>query len=236
MKKSLFNEYPYIAHRGLHDQTIVENSLQSFQEACNRKIPIELDVHLLKDGEVVVFHDNNLKRMTGINRKIKYCSYKDIQTYSLLNSKEKIPLLEDVLKEINGKVPILIEIKTDQPFPKLEQKILPILKKYSGIYYIQSFRYQSIYYLKRKLHHPIGLLIHNDYKKMKPWMFHPFLLKLLNIDFISYPIDKISNKKIRKLSSRVPILLWTIRTKQEKLKAEKYGDAIIFENTSCEII
>ncbi len=95
MKKNLdFLKGIYIAHRGLYhkEKGIPENSIRAFKEAVKRNIPVELDVHLLKDGNIVSFHDDNLSRMTGYNKMIKDCTYEEISGLRLLDTNEKIPL------------------------------------------------------------------------------------------------------------------------------------------------
>ena len=135
MKKDLdFLKGIYIAHRGLYhnEKGIPENSIRAFKEAVKRNIPVELDVHLLKDGNIVVFHDDNLSRMTGYNKMIKDCTYEEISGLRLLDTNEKIPLFEEVLQVINGKVLIDIELKYDTERGKLETKLCSILDNYEG--------------------------------------------------------------------------------------------------------
>ena len=121
-----------IAHRGLHDKDTPENSMGALKKALEKDIAIEFDVHLLKDNKIVVFHDNNLKRMTGIDKKINELSYDEIKDIKLANSDEKIPLLEDVLKLVNGKVLLDIELKYDHEKYKLEDALIEVLKDYTG--------------------------------------------------------------------------------------------------------
>ena len=104
-----------IAHRGWHDikNGIPENSIIAFKKAMANNLIIELDVHVLKDGQVVVFHDENLKRMTGIDKNIREFVYEDLKKLRLNNTDEKIPLLKEVLELIDGIVPVIIELKYD---------------------------------------------------------------------------------------------------------------------------
>ena len=151
-----------IAHRGLHNENIPENSIKAFNKAIEKKYIIELDVHLLKDGNVVVFHDDNLKRMTGIDKLIKNTTYDEIKNLKLINSNEHIPLFTDVLKLINGSVPLLIELKYDTKIGLLEEKVISILKDYKGLYAIQSFNPFSLIYLKKHCKNiPRGQLVSN---------------------------------------------------------------------------
>ena len=101
-----------IAHRGLHNNdTIPENSLKAFQKCIDKNIPIELDVRVTKDKQIVVFHDDKLSRMTEIDGYVNNIDYADLLSARLLKTNEKIPLFSEVLELVNGKVPILIEVK-----------------------------------------------------------------------------------------------------------------------------
>lgn len=225
MKSQIFKNIPPIAHRGFHSKTIYENTLSSFKQAIDQNYAIELDVHLTCDHKVVVFHDDNLMRMLGDKRQIKDISFKEIKKIRFPNSNETIPLLLDVLKLIDGKVPLLIELKTDQKTGILEKEVVKIIKNYKGICYFQSFRYSSIRYIKKKTKKKVGLLIH---KKKKPLILNYYLYRILKIDFISYPIKCCPNKKIEKLYKKMPILFWTIKNKNKSVFY--YHDQIIFEN------
>ncbi|MDP4195357.1 MAG: glycerophosphodiester phosphodiesterase family protein, partial [Bacteroidota bacterium] len=134
-----------IAHRGLFDNVkIPENSLTSFQAAVDSGFPIELDVRILSDGHLVVFHDHALARMTGLKGSILKMTLKELKTIKLLDTDQGIPLLSDVLKLVNGKVPLLLEIKTRKNIGWLELKLLNMLSKYKGEYAIESFNPWSI--------------------------------------------------------------------------------------------
>ena len=150
-----------IAHRGLHDKDTPENSMGAFKKALEKDIAIEFDVHLLKDNKIVVFHDDNLKRMTGIDKKINELSYDEIKDIKLANSDEKIPLLEDVLKLVNGKVLLDIELKCDHEKYKLEDALIEVLKDYTGKIVLKSFDYKTVKYLKKKTSYKVGILIKN---------------------------------------------------------------------------
>lgn len=102
-----------IAHRGLFNTSTPENSLGAFQKCIDSNVPIELDIHILKDDCLVVFHDDNTKRLTGLDAKLKDLTFKEIENLNLLNTSYTIPKLNDVLKLVDGKVLIDIEIKTD---------------------------------------------------------------------------------------------------------------------------
>ena len=122
-----------IAHRGLHNNYIVENTLLAFLKAVEKDYAVELDIRLLKDGTVVVQHDIDLKRLTGINKLIESCTLKDISNIKI-NEKYYIPTLEQVLKLINHERSILnsndiIDSNEDIVIPVLNEKWIEIIQK-----------------------------------------------------------------------------------------------------------
>ncbi len=146
-------EEVYIAHRGLFDQKQApENSLEAFRRAVEGGYGIELDVQLTADGKLVVFHDESLKRMCGVARKLWKCSYRELCQYHLLASGEQIPLFEDVLKVVKGRVPIIVEIKRAGNGIKTSQVLSQYLQDYEGIYCIESFDPQILHWYRK--HYP----------------------------------------------------------------------------------
>lgn len=132
----------YIAHRGLHsiNSKIPENSLPAFRAAVNAGYAIENDIHITRDGEVVVFHDDNLMRMCGIDKNIEDLTLDEIKGLKLKGTNCKIPTLKECLNTVGGKVPILIEFKANfKTYKNLCKKADEILKNYKGKYFIQSF-------------------------------------------------------------------------------------------------
>ena len=227
-----------VAHRGYHDKSrlIPENSMLAFKRAINNNYIIELDVHILKDNTVVVFHDDNLLRLTGINKKIKDTTYDEIKHLKLYNSDEHIPLFIDVLKLINGKVPVIIELKTDVKVGKLENKVLDILKNYSGKFAIKSFNPLSMYYVKIKNNDIIRGQLVSNFKNKKMNVLKKLILSkmLLNFlvkpDFISCDIKYVRSKKIKKIRRNHLVLGWTVRNKSDLNSAKAYCDNFIVEN------
>ena len=224
-----------IAHRGLHDKQIPENSLSAFKNAINNGYAIELDVRLLSDGTVVVFHDDSLARLTGNDGYVKFLKKSDLEFLRLADSQEKIPTLEEVLKLVDGKTPLLIEIKNQGKIGELESKVIEILKDYKGKFAIQAFNpYVLNYFYKHAPHIPRGHLAGYLKPQSLPF-FQKFALKrmLLNKrvshpDFISYEGKYLPNRFVRKYN-KLPLLAWTIRSQEEYMKVVKYCDNIIFE-------
>lgn len=235
-KNTDFLKQSLIAHRGMHSikNRIPENSIEAFAKAIEYLYIIELDVHILKDKSVIVFHDDNLKRMTGVNKKVK--DYDKIRKLKLQNTNCYIPLLKDVLELVNGKVPIIIELKTDTKCGSLEEEIINILKQYKGQYAIKSFNPFSIYWLKKHNPEIVRGQLASNFKNEKMNIIKKVFLKnmILNFitkpDFISYGIDGLPNRKVEKYRKTNLVLGWTITNKFEMQKAKKYCDNMICEN------
>ena len=215
-----------IAHRGIHNEAIPENSMKAFSLDHKKKIPIEFDVHILKDKNIVVFHDDNLKRMTNKDKFIKECTYEEIKDLKLKNTNEKIPLLKDVLKLVDGKVLLDIELKMDVTDHSLEDGLIEILKDYNGEVILKSFDYRKVKYLKKHTNYKIGLLI----KRMSG--FKDFIIRNINFNILIKPDFLACNKNMLDCKSvktfKKDIYIWTIKNKDE-LKIYK-SDYYISEN------
>lgn len=217
-----------IAHRGIHNEAIPENSMKAFSLALKKNIPIEFDVHILKDKNIVVFHDDNLKRMTNKDKFIKECTYEEIKNLKLKNTNENIPLLIDVLNLVNGKVLLDIELKMDVQDHSLENELIKILKDYNGEVILKSFDYKKVLYLKKHTNYKVGLLI----KRMNG--FKDFIIRNINFNIIIKPDFLACSKKMLDCRSvkqfKKDIYIWTIKNKDEiKLyKADYYISENVF--------
>ena len=139
------------AHRGLHskDKSIPENSLAAFQLAVENDYGIELDIRFTKDNQLVVFHDDTLLRMCGIDRRVDEFTYEELQAFRLLDSTEQIPLFSEVLSLVDGQVPLLVEIKTGPENALLCSHAYGILRHYHGPYCIESFHPMIVHWFKK---------------------------------------------------------------------------------------
>lgn len=239
MKDINFLKCNLIAHRGYHNKGagIPENSIVAFKRAIRYNYTIELDVHLTKDNKLVVFHDNNLKRVCSVNKIIENCTYNELLKYNLFGTKYKIPLFEEVLKLVDGKVGLLIETKTSKFNGKLEKELSKRLDNYNGLFAIQSFNPMSILWFKKNKKSYIRGLLSSDFKHDKSVSnLRKNLAKclvadiILKTDFISYDIRALPNRYIRTKRKSKLILGWTIRNKKNYDKAIKYCDNLICEN------
>ena len=140
----------YFAHRGLYNNSgsAPENTMAAFDRAVKAGYGIELDVQLTKDEEVVVTHDFHLRRNCGIEGEVDQFTYEELQRFPVFHSKERIPLLEDVLKRIDGKVPLLVELKYKEG-SRICEKASQLLDLYKGTYMIESFHPQVLLWYKQ---------------------------------------------------------------------------------------
>lgn len=230
------------AHRGLHnkDKGIPENSLAAFRLAVEHGYGAELDVHLLKDGKLAVFHDSTLKRICGTEGRIEDLTVDQLKNYHLLGTEETIPTFQEVLDLFEGKTPLVIELKAvDGNSAALTDAVMQVLKNWNGTYCIESFQPAVVRHLK--LHYPDvirGQLSENFFKSKSISFGKAFLMTFLlttrftSPDFIAYAYkhrDCISLRLMRKLYN-VHEVGWTIREQSVMEELEKDGVTPIFEN------
>jgi glycerophosphoryl diester phosphodiesterase len=232
------------AHRGLFnpkDQNqIPENSLLAFQTALEMGYGIELDVHLTSDGEVVVFHDETLERMTKLLGSVRSKTLLELTQTQLLASNQKIPTLASVLALVQGKVPILVEVKNNgHKVGPLEKKVGDLLSAYQGPYTIQSFNPFTLVYFAK--HYPSmirGLLTYDFPEKGKLNLLQLLLLKkmlllpLCKPSYIGYEVNALLKPwplLLKRVRHQMPLLAWTIRTEHEFKIASQIADQVIFE-------
>ncbi len=228
-----------IAHRGLHTDTLPENSMGAFKNAIEHGYPIELDVRLTDDNVVVVFHDDKLGRMTGKDGYISKISSESLNMYKLLDTEGKptefcIPTFEEVLSLVNGQVPLLIEFKNYDSVGLLEKKTASILGTYPGQYAVQSFNPYTIKFFKENMPDvPRGVLSCFFTKEVIKNTVKRHVLKTLKLnkiakpDFISYCADNLPNRYVTK--AHLPVLAWTVRSNETVQRLSGVANNIIFE-------
>ena len=229
-------EGKYISHRGLHNlkEGIPENSLKAFEKSAIKGYPIELDIRLTKDGEVVVFHDPSLERACEVDKNVSDLTLDELKGYTLFGTNEKIPTLKETLDAVDCRVPFLIELK-DGAYPNklLASKTQEILGGYKGDYFIQSFNPKIIEIYKKEYPNLCRGQLSTAYYKKK------FILQMLGcllINFISRPhfvsYEHVHKGnvffKISKLLGAFPIC-WTLKSQEDLDAAKSDFKAYIFE-------
>ena len=208
MKNISFLKENLIAHRGVHNKKIKENTIEAFKKAIDNNYIIELDVHLTKDNHLIVFHDNDLKRLGNIDKNIKDCTLKEIKEVKEI----KIPTLEEVLNLVNNKVPLLIEIKMDNPL--IVDPLIELLDTYKGRFALMSFSTDIIKEIDKKRKNYIkGLLIGNTGKNIIDKLKNICKIKKMNLDFLSVSINVANGRFIKHF--KLPIIIWTITNKED---------------------
>lgn len=227
-----------IAHRGLHNEKFPENSISAFKNAIKHGFAIELDVHLISTGELVVFHDDTLDRVTNKTGKVADLKLQDLEEIRLNNSEERIPLFSEVLKIVDGKVPLMIEIKNTGKVGELESSLYEMLKDYKGEFAIQSFNPISVGWFAKNAPEIYRGQLSGFFEGEKSISkLTKFILKRMLLNkfvskphFINYDLRYIPNKYLKKYKN-IPILAYTIRSEEHlNLAKEREVSNIIFEN------
>jgi len=203
----LFNSWlvnKYIAHRGFHNEEAPENSLGAFQNAIDKGYAIELDVQLIEDNTVVVFHDELLARATGKDGYLRNLKSENLKDYNLFGTSYTIPTLEEVLKLVDGKTPLLIEVKNTGKVGELESALLKVLENYNGEFAVQSFNPYVLEWFLNNAPHILRGQLSSSFKGEKLSFIKKFILRRMSfnkrnkINFISYEAKSLPNRYVRK--------------------------------------
>lgn len=220
-----------VAHRGLWNETLGENSMGAYKNAIDNGYPIEMDVQLTKDGVLCCFHDDNLIRVTGKDALINHLTYDEIKDLKISNSQETIPTFKEFLRLVDGKVPLVIEIKQQRVKNfNIAQMVVEELKDYKGEFVVQSFDPFIMRKVKKANPNIIrgqlgGLTERGDMGLVKYLVVKHLLLNFLSKpDFVNYMLDAMPVKTSR------PIITWTIRSKEAEKRAKELGVNYIFED------
>ncbi len=222
-----------IAHRGLWGENIIENSLSAYKNAVINGYPIEIDLYSSIDGKLFSFHDQDLERMTGKKGFIYQKTAIELKALKLKGSNEGIPTFDEVLSVVDGKVPLLIELK-DQPTKNYVDKVIERLNSYKGEFAIQSFNPMYIKRVKKLAPFFIrGILGTKTYSKGLPFIKrqvvkYMLLNSIIKPDFISYSFEDLPLKKCK--TKRLPVITWTITNEKDYKRVKPFAKNIIFEN------
>ena len=229
----------YYAHRGFHDNKTdaPENSLKAMRLAVENGYGIELDVQLTKDEKVVVFHDATLNRICGVDAKVNSMTYEELQQVQLLDSEEKIPLFSDVLKIIDGKVPLIMEVKMVNSKTRVCELANKELEDYKGVYCMESFHPFAVRWYKKHRPDVVRGQLSANFKKegqkegFQEWLVHSLLVNVLGRpDFVAYSHKSAGNisRNLTRLWGATAVA-WTIRSQEELDNNRKSFDLFIFE-------
>ncbi len=229
----------YYAHRGLHDNgsDAPENTLAAFAKAAEAGYGMELDVQLTRDGQVVVAHDFDLDRLCGVAGAIDSFTYEELQQFPVYGSSQHIPLFSDVLALVDGRVPLIVELKYKEG-SRICEKAQALLDVYEGCYCVESFHPAVLrWYKENRPSVCRGQLSMNYQKNVGTWapdrLAATHLLEnfMTRPDFIAYDwhsMRALSMNICRKLYG-CPSVAWTVTSQAELEKCRRYFDYFIFE-------
>lgn len=237
-----------LAHRGLHDRArgVIENSRAAFEAAIARGYGIELDVQRSGDGEAMVFHDHEMPRLTDRPGLIHDYDAATLATIPLLGAAdgETIPTFAEVLALVDGRVPLLVEIKDQDgalgpDVGALEARVAGLLAGYRGPVAVMSFNPHSVAAVGRDLPPcPRGLtscdyddpdLSVPDYRRAE--LVANFAnLAMSGAAFISHDRRDLANPLVANLKAQgLAVLTWTVRSPEQEAEARKVAQNVTFE-------
>lgn len=231
----------YYAHRGLHDNAseAPENSLAAFKKAVKAGYGIELDVQLSKDGVPVVFHDFTLKRICKKEGKVSDYTWQELKEFKLCDSKETIPGFAQVLEAVNGRVPLIVELKVEWMDISVCPVVDGMLREYKGLYCIESFNPLALSWYRRYHNDVVRGQLSDGFTKtgeFKGFLYVVLQNLMLNWvtkpDFVAYnhkyenvPARRICRKLYKNMAAA-----WTIKSQEELEKARDKFDIFIFDS------
>ena len=219
-----------VAHRGLWNKNVSENSMEAFRLAIKNNVAIELDIHLTKDNDLVVIHDEKLERLTGQSGIVEHLTTKELQeNYKLLDG-QTIPRFEDVLKEVNEQVPILVELKVYEknykPLAKKAEKVLAKYIKNKKNIVLISFDPRSLWPFKGKGYIRLLLVAKSD-----EYTFTWFKRTVEGLDVEKVLFDE---KRVRRYGKKHFMNCWTIQSEEDIKKVLPYADTLTFDTVSLD--
>lgn len=235
-----------IAHRGYHNKNEgrIENTPSAIAAAIERNFSIEVDVQELADGDALVFHDDTLDRLTFETGPVIARAFDDLKDVVMRGTSDKLWRLDDLLDLINGRVGLCIEIKSH--FRRDSQRafvtrIAERLARYKGPVVVKSFDPDMLSVLREVAPDlPRGIVADNT-RDMKEWgrrtRIERFMLRHLlhaprtRPHFVSYCVHHLPafGPTILRRWFGCPLITWTVRTEEDRKRAELFADQIVFE-------
>ena len=230
------------AHRGLHDgnQVVVENTLQAFAAARDAGFGMELDIQFSKDMEVVVFHDESLSRLTGIDQNVRDLTLDELRSLPLAGRDDaRIPTFRELLDTVGGRTPLLIELKSGRDNARLCEAMMECLRDYPGEYIVESFnplivawfRFHAPGVVRGQLVCPVkgyGAAVN----AVVSWILAGLLYNwIARPDFIAYDVSdpRFHAPRLQRALYRTPMAAWTVRDPDTAARVHARGEITIFE-------
>jgi glycerophosphoryl diester phosphodiesterase len=238
-----------IAHRGLHDAAtgVIENSIGAARAAVASGYAIECDVQATRDGDVVVFHDDALERLTGATGEVCDLDARALTALTLSGSPETIPLFGDFLAAIAGRTPLIVEIKSRfDGDMTATRRVAEHLAAYGGPTVVESFDPEPIAFLRAHAaalgvaHVPLGMVGEASYETSE-WralspaqraeMTHFLHYPRTRPDFLSWSVSDFPHAipYLARTALAIPVTTWTVRSPEQAAATAGWADQIVFE-------
>ena len=221
-----------IAHRGYHNEKLTENGMKAFENAIKHNLPIELDIHLTLDNELVVCHDEDLKRTTGKEGIIERLTLKEIKdNYRLLDGGE-VPTFIEVLNLVHEQVPMVVELKVfEKNYKPLSKKVIEVMSemvKVKSNYMFISFDPRSLWPLK-KMGIIRGLLATPSHEYVYNYFRH-------SVECVDLDQELLKEKRIRNYHKKHFVNVWTIESEEQLDAVLPYVDTVTFQHIDERIV
>ena len=238
-QRAPFEQRAY-AHRGLYekDQSVPENSLAAFAAAAQAGYGVELDVQLTRDKLLVVFHDDTLLRACQLNARVDAYTYEELRGMSLFGTNHRIPLFADVLAVIDGRIPMIVELKSGGDWVGNCESTLAHLQAYKGAYCVESFDPHIVRWFRVNAPDILRGQLSEAYRfsrKAAPWyetliMSRVLTNRLTKPHFIAYRIGpKCLSVRAAEWLGAMRVC-WTARPEDDWLRLKGENDCVIFEH------
>jgi glycerophosphoryl diester phosphodiesterase len=233
-----------IAHRGFHDQAAgrIENTLSAVAAAVAHRFAIEVDLQLTADQKPVVFHDDTLERLTEATGRLDRMTLAELKTARLRDTEDRIPTLQELLQAVGGKVPLVIELKSQFTGDRrLENQVAPILADYTGPAAVMSFDPASMQTMRSLAPRLPRGMIADRFESMADWghikpgyrlaLRHLLLAPTVMPQFVAYDVKALPANAPLFLRHffGLPLLAWTVRSDADRATARRCADQAIFE-------
>ncbi len=233
-----------VAHRGLHDAArgIVENMPAAAQAAVAGRFAIECDIQLTADGEAIVHHDDALGRLTEGSGRLRDKTLSELKAVRFKATSERMMTLAELCELVAGRVPLVIEVKSHfDGDRRLVQRMADVLSSYQGPAVGMSFDPDQVVALRELIpSRPRGIVAERYYTE-KNWpqassaqrrdMTHLRHFFRTKPDFVAYYVNELPSAApfIARNMFGCPLLTWTVRTPEQRARAARYADQMIFE-------
>lgn len=239
-----------IAHRGLHQSSagLIENSIGAARAAIAAGYAIECDVQATRDGDLVVFHDDTLERLTASSGRVCDLEARRLATLPLTGSRETIPLFDEFLGAIASGAPLVVELKSRfDGDMTAARRVADCLAAYAGPAAVESFDPEPIAFLRANAealgvaHVPLGVVGEASYEdgewravsgERREEMTHFLHFPRTQPDFLSWNVADFpaAIPFLMRSGLGIPVTTWTVRSPQQAVATTAWADQIVFEN------